>query len=459
MRQRTGPANVRTRARPILTCTRKPLRKLLYLASSDRRGCLAGPRRTAALAMRSCRAAQSQTTRADQGGHLRVERPLCGVRMRDSAVGGEGCCCADKGRSHVIMEDSVLFSSLPGRHGGVHSHRQPDQRPPVRDLQHARHTHEAHTDLSTRQHRGANAPWRAWVVGSPARRSHVSMPFWTSTSSRLSLAIVLPAPPPGSSGEPAEAARRRSTTLIWEQVTAELSTVMPLAQPMPPRCLWSASVSSAVPLLSGAVEPGSRPKDGCKVRLVRPATRATAGRPTPNLRACSSSTMCRQVPRAVEPAQRADRHSRAAPPPEGDGQLPREEQQRAPCSAGPLQARRSRGPCARLRHGAKDAARPRASRRAQLRRGAWAPSRPGTPPASERLSDGSGKSVRSAAVGRGGSTTAPAPPRRPLLGSLTRVRRMFTVQHSLRNRPPKSGFVRGHFQNSTVGSLLSLTEG
>ena len=33
---------------------------------------------------------------------------------------------------------------------------------------------------------------------------------------------------------------------------------MPLAQPMPPRCLWSASVSSAVPLLSGAVEPGSR---------------------------------------------------------------------------------------------------------------------------------------------------------------------------------------------------------
>ena len=47
--------------------------------------------------------------------------------MRDSAVGGEGCCCADKGRSHVIMEDSVLFSSLPGRHGGVHSHRQPDQ--------------------------------------------------------------------------------------------------------------------------------------------------------------------------------------------------------------------------------------------------------------------------------------------------------------------------------------------
>ena len=34
--------------------------------------------------------------------------------MRDSAVGGEGCCCADKGRSHVIMEDSVLFSSLPG---------------------------------------------------------------------------------------------------------------------------------------------------------------------------------------------------------------------------------------------------------------------------------------------------------------------------------------------------------
>ena len=121
--------------------------------------------------------------------HLRVERPLCGVRMRDSAVGGEGCCCADKGRSHVIMEDSVLFSSLPGRHGGVHSHRQPDQRPPVRDLQHARHTHEAHTDLSTRQHRGANAPWRAWVVGSPARRSHVSMPFWTSTSSRLSLAI------------------------------------------------------------------------------------------------------------------------------------------------------------------------------------------------------------------------------------------------------------------------------
>ena len=180
---------MRTRARPILTCTRKPLRKLLYLASSDRRGCLAGPRRTAALAMRSCRAAQSQTTRADQGGHLRVERPLCGVRMRDSAVGGEGCCCADKGRSHVIMEDSVLFSSLPGRHGGVHSHRQPDQRPPVRDLQHARHTHEAHTDLSTRQHRGANAPWRAWVVGSPARRSHVSMPFWTSTSSRLSLAI------------------------------------------------------------------------------------------------------------------------------------------------------------------------------------------------------------------------------------------------------------------------------
>ena len=117
LRQRTGPANVRTRARPILTCTRKPLRKLLYLASSDRRGCLAGPRRTAALAMRSCRAAQSQTTRADQGGHLRVERPLCGVRMRDSAVGGEGCCCADKGRSHVIMEDSVLFSSLPGRHG------------------------------------------------------------------------------------------------------------------------------------------------------------------------------------------------------------------------------------------------------------------------------------------------------------------------------------------------------
>ena len=189
LRQRTGPANVRTRARPILTCTRKPLRKLPYLASSDRRGCLAGPRRTAALAMRSCRAAQSQTTRADQGGHLRVERPLCGVWMRDSAVGGEGCCCADKGRSHVIMEDSVLFSSLPGRHGGVHSHRQPDQRPPVRDLQHARHTHEAHTDLSTRQHRGANAPWRAWVVGSPARRSHVSMPFWTSTSSRLSLAI------------------------------------------------------------------------------------------------------------------------------------------------------------------------------------------------------------------------------------------------------------------------------
>ena len=122
LRRRTGPANVRTRARPILTCTRKPLRKLLYLASSDRRGCLAGPRRTAALAMRSCRAAQSQTTRADQGGHLRVERPLCGVRMRDSAVGGEGCCCADKGRSHVIMEDSVLFSSLPGRHGGVHSH-------------------------------------------------------------------------------------------------------------------------------------------------------------------------------------------------------------------------------------------------------------------------------------------------------------------------------------------------
>ena len=115
---------------------------------------------------------RARQTRADQGGHLRVERPLCGVRMRDSAVGGEGCCCADKGRSHVIMEDSVLFSSLPGRHGGVHSHRQPDQRPPVRDLQHARHTHEAHTDLSTRQHRGANAPWRAWVVGSPARRSH-----------------------------------------------------------------------------------------------------------------------------------------------------------------------------------------------------------------------------------------------------------------------------------------------
>ena len=92
-------------------------------------------------------------------------------------------------------------------------------------------------------------------MGSPARRNHVSMPFWTSTSSRLSLAIVLPAPPPGSSEEPAEAARRRSTTLIWEQVTVELSTVMPLAQPMPARCLWSASVSSAVPLLSGAVEP------------------------------------------------------------------------------------------------------------------------------------------------------------------------------------------------------------
>ena len=186
------------------------------------------------------------------------------------------------------------------------------------------------------------------------------------------------------------------------------------------------------------------------MQLVRPATRATAGRPTPNLRACSSSTMCRQVPRAVEPAQRADRHSRAAPPPEGDGQLPREEQQRAPCSAGPLQARRSRGPCARLHHGAKDAARPRASRRAQLRHGAWAPSRPGTPPASERLSDGSGKSVRSAAVGRGGSTTAPAPPRRPLLDSLTRVRRMFTVQHSLRNRPPKRRLCGGRFRSMSV---------
>ncbi len=36
---------------------------------------------------------------------------------------------------------------------------------------------------------------------------------------------------------------------------------------------------------------------------------------------------------------------------------------------------------------------------------------------------------------------------------------MFTVQHSLRNRPPKSGFVRGHLEKSTVGSLLSLTEG
>ena len=72
-------------------------------------------------------------------------------------------------------------------------------------------------------------------MGSPARHSHVSMPFWTSTSSRLSLAIVLPAPPLGSLEELAEAARRRSTTLIWEQVTAELSTVMPLAQPMPPQ--------------------------------------------------------------------------------------------------------------------------------------------------------------------------------------------------------------------------------
>ena len=234
---------------------------------------------------------------------------------------------------------------------------------------------------------------------------------------------------------------------------------MPLAQPMPPRCLWSASVSSAVPLLSGAVEPGSRPKDGCKVRLVRPATRATAGRPTPNLRACSSSTMCRQVPRAVEPAQRADRHSRAAPPPEGDGQLPREEQQQAPCSAGPLQARRSRGPCARLRHGAKDAARPRASRRAQLRRGAWAPSRPGTPPASERLSDGSGKSVRSAAVGRGGSTTARGALLRVLLGSLTTVRGRLTVQHGLRNRPPKREPRLSTSRSSKVRVRLSSTEG
>jgi len=204
--------------------------------------------------------------------------------------------------------------------------------------------------------------------------------------------------------------------------------------------------AAAVGAVGRQMEPQMKPK----APLLRVGTRATRRRAVPNRQACTSSTVHRRLRGAREHPQRAERPGCAAAPLEADGPLPHTELQRAAAGSGLLGAHRSRRPCAGLRRGGGDAARPRARRGARLQRGARGLPRRGSSPPPSSPQTGACTSGGTTAVGRGGSATAPAPPRRPLLGSLTRVRRMFTVQHSLRNRPPKRRLCGGRFRSMSV---------
>ena len=233
----------------------------------------------------------------------------------------------------------------------------------------------------------------------------------------------------------------------------------PVVQQNRPRHSPRASVCSAVPLLLGAVGRQMEPRMKPKAPLLRAGTRAARRRAAPNRRAGTSGTVHRRLRGAREHPQRAERPGCAAAPPEADGPLPRVERRRAAAGSGLLGPHRSRRPCAGLRRGGGDAARPRARHGARLQRGARGLPRRGSCPPPSRPQTGACTSGGTAAVGRGGSATARAALLRRLLGSLTTVRGRITVQRSLRNRPPKRRLLRGRFRSTSAGSVPSLTEG